>query len=201
MAIIKTLRAMAKNAERDQGNRGGGFLACIAQCILSCLESILQYFNKWAFVYVGLYGYPYLEAGKNVVTLFKHRGWSNIISDNLTARALGMMSFVIGLCSAVISGVIAVILASTAKASDETMDVVAVAGAVLVALFIGWILASMIFGTISSSVDTVIVLFAEAPREFATVHPELSREMNQAWNVAWPDSFTPVAVSTHELVV
>jgi hypothetical protein len=34
-------------------------------------------------VYVGLYGYGYLEAGKNVISLFKNRGWEAIIADDL----------------------------------------------------------------------------------------------------------------------
>ena len=34
-------------------------------------------------MYVGLYGYGYLEAGKNVISLFKNRGWEAIIADDL----------------------------------------------------------------------------------------------------------------------
>ena len=54
---------------------------------------------------------------------------------------------------------------------------------------------SIILGVISSAVDTVIVLFAEAPQEFATIHPELSAEMNSAWNDTYPDLFSPVAAT------
>jgi hypothetical protein len=32
-----------------------------------------QYFNKWAFVYVGLYGFSFMESGKNVMALFHSR--------------------------------------------------------------------------------------------------------------------------------
>lgn len=39
-----------------------------------------------AFVYVGLYGYSYIEAGKNVITLFKNRGWEAIIADDLISN-------------------------------------------------------------------------------------------------------------------
>lgn len=43
VAIIQATRALA-NAARDNENQ---ILVCIAQCILSCLESLLEYFNKW----------------------------------------------------------------------------------------------------------------------------------------------------------
>lgn len=64
-------------------NGDAGILACIAECLLSCLAGLVEYFNKWAFVYVGIYGYGYIEAGKNVIQLFKNRGWEAIIADDL----------------------------------------------------------------------------------------------------------------------
>jgi hypothetical protein len=78
VAILEALKALAQAA---RANDDSGIGACIAECIFGCLASILEYFNKWAFVYVGVYGYSYLEAGKNVFTLFKNRGWEAIIAD------------------------------------------------------------------------------------------------------------------------
>lgn len=71
-------------------------MACIAECILACLASILEYFNKWAFVYVGLYGYSYLEAGRNVITLFQNRGWEAIIADDLVGNTMFLVSVIVG---------------------------------------------------------------------------------------------------------
>lgn len=50
-----------------------------------------------AFIYVGLYGYGYCEAGKSVMTLFRDRGWDAIIADDLIGMVLGMLSLVVGL--------------------------------------------------------------------------------------------------------
>ena len=66
VAIVQATRALAE-AARNNDNQ---ILVCIADCLLSCLQSILEYFNKWAFVYVGLYGYSYIEAGKSEFVLF-----------------------------------------------------------------------------------------------------------------------------------
>lgn len=73
-----------------RANDDGGIGACIAQCIISCIASIMEYFNKWAFIYVGVYGFGYLEAGKSVFELFKNRGWEAIIADvrKVTCRFL-----------------------------------------------------------------------------------------------------------------
>lgn len=79
VALIQTLRQMANQA-RDQGGELQ-ILLCIAECLLACLASIVEYFNKWAFIYVGIYGMSYLKAGKSVFELFQNRGWEAIIAD------------------------------------------------------------------------------------------------------------------------
>ena len=90
VAIVQALRALANQA---QENGDAGILACIAVCILGCIESLIEYFNKWAFIYVGIYGYSYLEAGKNVIALFRNRGWEAIIADDLVGNALFFSQF------------------------------------------------------------------------------------------------------------
>jgi len=94
VAIIQSLRALA-SATRD--NRDTQLLSCIIDCILACIQEIVEYFNEWAYVYVGLYGFPYLEAGKNVLQLFQHKGWTALITDNLCDRVLLITSMGIGL--------------------------------------------------------------------------------------------------------
>jgi hypothetical protein len=88
VAIIQATRALV-NAMRSEDN---SILLCIADCILGCLEGLVEYFNMWAYVYVGLYGYPYLKAGKSVMELFHNRGWDAVIADNLVSGALFMIS-------------------------------------------------------------------------------------------------------------
>jgi hypothetical protein len=94
VAIIQAIRQLAETAR--QNDELGSTLACCIDCILGCLESIIEYFNKWAFVYVGVYGFGYCEAGKNVMTLFKDRGWEAVIADDLVGMVLGMMSLIVG---------------------------------------------------------------------------------------------------------
>ena len=55
-----------------------------------------------AFIYVAVYGYPYITAGKKVINLFQQRGWTVIINDNLVSNTLNILSFAIGLVSAIV---------------------------------------------------------------------------------------------------
>ncbi|RLO12805.1 hypothetical protein DYB28_001679 [Aphanomyces astaci] len=87
VAILEALESMAKEA-RKKGNGA----ACVAECILNMLRGILEYINRWAFVYVGMYGFPFAHAGKAVYGLFQTRGLSAIVNDDLIGAAMGSLS-------------------------------------------------------------------------------------------------------------
>merc|ERR1712232_1500775 len=97
VAIIEALRALANTARNNDD--ANAILICLVDCILACIQGIVEYFNKWAYIYVGLYGYSYLEAGKNVMKLFHDRGWEAIIADDLISNALFLVSLIVGLVS------------------------------------------------------------------------------------------------------
>jgi len=50
----------------------------------------------------------------------------------------------------------------------------------------GLVLTSVLFGVISSSVNTVVVCFAGSPVDFDANHPVLSDQMRNAWREVWP---------------
>mmetsp|Transcript_5266 Transcript_5266/g.15270 ORF Transcript_5266/g.15270 Transcript_5266/m.15270 type:complete len:434 (-) Transcript_5266:4582-5883(-) len=104
VAVIQTLRQLVYTARHNDENNA--ILLCIAECILSLLEDLGKVFNKWAFVYVGLYGYKYVDAGKNVSTLFQQRGWTTIISDDLVSNTLSLVCLALGALSGCIGLVI-----------------------------------------------------------------------------------------------
>lgn len=103
VALVQTLRAMHRIAHE---NDDCSFLICFIDCILGCIEGILEYLNKWAYVYVGLYGYSYLDAGRNVMTLFQHKGLTTLITDDLTDNVLVMVSAAIGLACGLVGLII-----------------------------------------------------------------------------------------------
>lgn len=181
VAIIQALRALADSA-RENGD--SDIIACVASCILGCLESILEYFNKWAFIYVGVYGYSYIEAGKNVFNLFRDRGWEAIIADDLVDRALFLVSLIVG---GVVGG-IGVFIESQSDWLDDTNIESPGAIAFVLGFFIGLVMCSIMLSSISSAVNTVIVMFADAPAEFDRNHPEHAAEMKSTWRELYPGS-------------
>jgi hypothetical protein len=183
VAIIQALKMLANTAE-NQGD--GSFLMCIAQCLLGCLASIVEYLNKWAFVYVGLYGFGYIESAKNVFTLFKNRGWEAIIADDLVANTLLLVSLVVG---AVMGGV-SMLLQKTSGLFDSSSITSsdALIYAFVIGFVVGLVITSILLSLVGSGVNSVIVLFAEAPAEFQQNHPDLSNRMRTIWNQVYPGS-------------
>lgn len=197
-AAIQALRQLAKYAEQELrvgGSRreSAALLMCLIQCLLSVLEEAAEYFNKWAFLYVGIYGYGYLEAGKNVLTLFRERGWTAIINDNLTARVLGLLSFAIGLMTGLVAAAVGALVNAASSSSVNGSGLAA--GSFLFGLLLGWIVASIVLTVVNSAADTIVILFAEAPAEFQKNHPELAAEMNRAWSTAFPNVFNAAAAA------
>jgi hypothetical protein len=150
---------------------------------LVCAFLPLQYFNKWAFVYIGLYGYGYLDAGKNVFTLFRNRGWMALITDCLVANTLLLFSLVVGS----VVGCIALIVESTSDFFDDAGGN-AKTYSFLLGFIVGVMICNIVMSTVGSAVNTVIVLFAEAPAEFQQNYPELSTKMRATWAEIFPGS-------------
>ena len=136
-------------------------------------------------VYIGLYGYDYLTAGKKVMDLFRSRGWTAIINDDLVLRVLLLMSIVIG----ILTGGVGLILI---KLHPGWLD--DVAGSAIIGFclpfIIGTSISYILMGVVSSAVDTVIVAFCEAPLEFERNHPGLHLQMTSAWSQIYPEEFS-----------
>lgn len=134
-------------------------------------------------VYVGLYGYGYMEAGKNVFTLFRNRGWEAIIADDLVSNTLLLVSLVVG----AMIGCVALVVEAT---SDFFVDAGGDAKIIsfVLGFIVGLVICSIALSTIGSAVNAVIVLFAEAPAEFHQNYPELSNRMRETWADVYPGS-------------
>jgi hypothetical protein len=51
---------------------------------------------------------------------------------------------------------------------------------------VGIVISSILLSVVDSSVNTVLVCFAEAPEEFTENHPDLSSNMRDAWRKVYP---------------
>ena len=67
--------------------------------LFSWIDYLVLRFNQWAFTYIGLYNYDFMESGKRGTELLEIRGWTNIATDDLLTNVLNIFSLVIGGCA------------------------------------------------------------------------------------------------------
>jgi hypothetical protein len=114
-AIIATLRVIIEDARKGRETHngrsgccfccccGGGICFCILECLARILDDVMEYFNQWAYVFVGIYGYSYLDSGRKVMELFRAKGWTTIITDSLVHYVLGCITMAMGITNGILA--------------------------------------------------------------------------------------------------
>ncbi len=94
---------MVQQARRSKND----FARACAECIIGCIESIVEYFNIYAFTQVAIYGKTYCEAAKATMQLLKSRGIDAIINDDLIGGVLTFGALIGGALVALEGGILA----------------------------------------------------------------------------------------------
>jgi len=155
IAIVQTLTEMcrkAKEQSEEDDNAVGACLACVAMCFLSCLESLVQIFNEFSFVYVAIYGMPFYEAALKTYDLITSS--DALIKDQITS--------IVTLC-----GCLGVAVACAAFNWLAAMRLALATNFRVGAGFVGFIVGFAIMCVVSRILEggctTMIVCFEEEP--------------------------------------
>ena len=99
LSTLESLMSMLRNQASGDGQEVNLCTCCLCciELVLSCIQDIVEYFNRWAFTYVAVYGDDFVSAGKATNALFKRRGWTNIIADQLCSIALSSAAICIAI--------------------------------------------------------------------------------------------------------
>ncbi|RNF11958.1 uncharacterized protein Tco025E_06618 [Trypanosoma conorhini] len=159
VAIVRLLRWLAESASNNENE----FIRCITICIISCLESILEYFNTYAFVHVAVYGCGYIEAAKRTWQLCKQCFFAAYFNDALVGSTLNLLALGV---SALIGVVVGFVYFSAA------VGTVAFLGSLMVHI--------LFFSAVESAVTTIFVCFAEVPEGLQYSAPELYAALHNA---------------------
>jgi len=155
IAIIQTLREMCKAAQQqasEDGNMVAAACACVAECFLSCLESLVQLFNDFAFVYVAIYGIPFMDAAKKTFDLITST--DALISDNITNIVTFMGALAVAFACAGFNGF---------SAWRLQLSQGYIAGAAILGFFAGFAIMIVVSRIVEGGATTMIVSFCEEP--------------------------------------
>lgn len=181
IAIIRTVRYLLHQAARE-----GSMAAAIASCLLGCIESLVEYFNSYAYVHVALYGKPFCEAAKDTFRLIKSHGIDAIINDSLVSTVLTMGALVTGVIAGTLTygfGTLMINATNPAQNSPAWMYLSLVS---VLAFLIGFIIMAIVTMVVDSGVQTTFVCLAEDPAALARTKRELYEKFKEVYpQIAW----------------
>jgi Plasma-membrane choline transporter len=173
VAIVQAIRTVVESS-RDSENT---FVRCFVECILYCLESLLRYFNRWAFAINAIYGTSYMESGRRAWSLLSSRGLDAIVNDDLIGMVLVIASLVSGL---VVAGLGALI--SKFGFDEPNWGMFA-----LIGFFVGFGMTIVVMEVIDSLVAALFVCYADDPATLSATKPQDYQKLTNAMNEFYPD--------------
>lgn len=179
VAVIKALRQAAKSAERraqEKNNVALAIFACLALCILSIVERLVEYLNTWAYTYCALTGCDFKSGGKAAWHLFTKRGWTAIVNDDLIGNALGIGCLCVAGISAAVGGGVTYIALGSSPTRGTVTGIAA-----FFCFLVGFIMCSILTGVLTSAVRSVFVCFALNPAALGATHPEHLQTLVSSW--------------------
>ncbi|KZV63816.1 DUF580-domain-containing protein [Peniophora sp. CONT] len=100
LEIIRLVLNSLRNQSIEDGDPITAILTCCAQCLVGIIEGMVQYFNRYAYIEIALYGKPYISAAKDTWRMFKDRGIDALVNDSLVSMTLTWGAYLVGvLCS------------------------------------------------------------------------------------------------------
>jgi hypothetical protein len=180
VAILKTIRYLLRQAAQENSA-----MAAFANCILGCIEGLVEFFNQYAFVHVAIYGKSFCDSAKDTWKMVKESGIDAIINDNLVGTVLGMGCLAVGAVAGTVTygigyGFLRGVSVDTSVAWGY---LVAIA---IAAFFLGFLMMSVVTMVVESGTQTVFVCLAENPSALARSKPELYEKFKQVYpQLAW----------------
>ncbi|KAG8917119.1 putative choline transporter, neither null mutation nor overexpression affects choline transport, partial [Tulasnella sp. 418] len=168
VAVLDLLRLILNAASNDANDAFAAILACCAAFCLTCIQGLVEYFNRYAYIEIALYGKPYIPAAKDTWRLFKDRGIDALVNDSLVGVALTFGAYIAGL----LSGLFAYIYLRYTQ-PDYNNDGQYTAPVLLFAFLIGIQCSLTLSSAIEAGVSTIFVGLAEDPQVLAQRAPAL----------------------------
>ncbi|KZT21437.1 DUF580-domain-containing protein [Neolentinus lepideus HHB14362 ss-1] len=164
--ILRLLFQALRNNANEDGNPVAAILACCAECFVACIEGMVQYFNRYAYIETALYGKPYVEAAKDTWRLFVDRGIDALVNDQLVGMTWG--AYAVGMLSSLFAYLYLRYTHPSYNADGQYTAPV---------IFFAFVIGAQCLMTLSSAIEagvsTIFVGLGEDPQVLAYRAPEL----------------------------
>lgn len=168
LELIRLILNAARNNASQEGSPIEACLACCAELFVGCIEALVRYFNRYAYIEIALYGKPYLKAAKDTYNLFKDRGIDALVNDSLVGTTLIFGAYVVGLLCSLFAYLYLRFTHPSYNAQGQYT-----APVVLIAFLIGLQCSLTLSSAIEAGVSTIFVGLGQDPQVLAMRAPPL----------------------------
>jgi hypothetical protein len=169
IAIIRAIKIIIL----DQMQSCGLFCQCCMICIMDCIDSIVSYFNMYAFTRIAIYGVSYCDAAVGTWQMLKARFLVTIINDDL----VGIVLLVGALFGGAVVGVISAVVSYSMSHSTNLVWIWA-----LIGFLMGFAMIICATEVVESGVSALYVCYADDPEVLARNRPYVYNELTRAFN-------------------
>eukprot|EP01059_Diplonema_ambulator_P027443 TRINITY_DN4555_c0_g1_i1.p1 TRINITY_DN4555_c0_g1~~TRINITY_DN4555_c0_g1_i1.p1 ORF type:complete len:526 (+),score=93.63 TRINITY_DN4555_c0_g1_i1:59-1579(+) len=145
IAIFKFVNWVLAKAQKEADNCVVKIIVGCVQCICGCIERIIAFVTKFAYVYIAMHGGSFTKAAKDVKNLFSRSRFGSIFMSDLIA------SFIVHTGMLMAVGIVAI---ATLKYMDST-------SATIVLIVFCYIVFWVVGVSIEVAADSVVVCYME----------------------------------------
>lgn len=163
VSFIQASRALVRHMARYKN--ANQCIACLVDIFLGILDRWIEYFNRYAFAHVAIYGEGFIQSAKQTWSLLESKGIDAWINDDLVGFAI--------LCGSTVGGVACVAAGTVMVTSNEGIlvtDPQRAAAFAFMGFFIGFYLCWTVLSTVTSCVVALFVCYAEDPNSMEVNH-------------------------------
>ncbi|KAK6461977.1 plasma-membrane choline transporter-domain-containing protein [Scheffersomyces coipomensis] len=106
VALIQLVRSLLQILRQSLLNNGEGWAACLVLIIdflVSFVESLVRYFNHYAYCYIALYGKSYIKSAKDTFDLLRYKGMDVLVNDCFINTSLNLYALFVGYLTALLA--------------------------------------------------------------------------------------------------
>lgn len=147
--ILAYLQAQAEKSQ----NKFAKYVFCCLQCCCGCVEFLVKYVNKNAYIQIAVNGYSYCKAARKAFTLIA----GNFLRLFVLSNVIDLFIFLGKLGVSAVAAMVTLKLVESEVSSSVSTYVVPT----FISFFIAYFIATVFFSVLSLATSTIFVCFCE----------------------------------------
>lgn len=176
IAVVKTIRvviAYIQKKAQKSGNVVLQYIMCMLGCLMWCLEKILKFINKHAYIITAIYGYSFCHAARKGFFLLLR----NILRVAAVNMISGLMMFVWKFSIPVLVTFVTYLAVTYGYDTDTgASDIIA---PLVITFFISYWVACMFLDIFAMGIETILFCFIADEEMFAPEHRFADGELTE----------------------